>query len=95
MFAVQIGKYDSDPEPFFVERGRDVHLSDKILRCVAFIGSKTNGKFTPRATAFFVQIIDGQHRFDHLVTAQHVVAMMLSKGHDLWLRVNLINPNFG
>lgn len=66
-------------------------LSDRILKSVAFIGVKRNGRFQPRATGFFVRYEEDQHKFDHLVTAEHVISGLLTKGHDIWLRVNLKN----
>jgi hypothetical protein len=82
MLSPSISRYD--PIPYFVRRDISVRLADLILKSVAFLGFKdAQGKFQPRATAFFVQYIQDQHRFDHLVTAEHVVSGLLSKGHDL------------
>jgi hypothetical protein len=78
-----------------VERDARVNLSDKVLKSVAFIGIKKDGRFQPRATAFFVSYKQEQHSFDHLVTAEHVIAGLLTKGHDIWLRVNLKNGDGG
>src|SRR5687768_685473 len=80
--------YDPALVPYFVDRERHLRISDKAANGVAFIGIKQNGSFRPRATCFFVQTLQGQHRFDHLVTAEHVVSSLLSRNHDLWLRVN-------
>src|SRR5262245_19789162 len=68
-----------------------MNLSDKVLKSVAFIGIKKDGRFQPRATAFFVGYKEDEHRFDHLVTAEHVISRLLTTGHDIWLRVNLKN----
>jgi hypothetical protein len=38
-----------------------------------------------------VRYEEDQHKFDHLVTAEHVISGLLTKGHDIWLRVNLKN----
>jgi hypothetical protein len=89
MLTARIGQYDRDPDPYFAERDYDVHLIPEALKCVAFLGIKKGGKFLPRATCFFVQYTEFGHSFCHLVTAEHVVSGLLSKGHDLWLRVNV------
>jgi len=92
MLLSGVGHYDRYPDPFFVERDAcAMNLSDKILKCVAFIGIKKDGKFQPRATAFFMRYMEEQHRFDHLVTAKHVISGLLRKNYEIWLRVNLIN----
>src|SRR6266508_3127203 len=95
MLIARIGRYNDDPDPFFVERDARVNLSDKVLKSVAFIGIKKDGRFQPRATAFFVSYEEDQHKFDHLVTAEHVIAGLLTGGHDIWLRVNLKNGDGG
>lgn len=90
MLIAGIGSYDPKPDPYFVRRDRSLRLTEKILNSVAFIGVKDGqGRFQPRATAFFVQYIQDQHRFDHLVTAEHVVSGLISKGYDIWLRANV------
>jgi hypothetical protein len=92
MLPSGIGRFDRFPDPFFVERGAcAVKLSDIALKCVAFLGIKKDGKFQPRATAFFVRYMEEQHHFDHLVTAEHVISGLLLKKHDIWLRANLIS----
>jgi hypothetical protein len=96
MFRARIGHYDQFPDPFFVELDRGVmNISDKTLKSVAFLGIRKNGRFLPRATAFFVQWTEDQHRFDHLVTAEHVVSGLLTKNQDVWLRVNLVDGGAG
>ncbi|MGH6788370.1 MAG: hypothetical protein ACRECC_01660, partial [Pseudolabrys sp.] len=70
-----------------------MNISDRARKSVAFLGIKKGGKFLPRATAFFVQCIEDQHRFDHLVTAEHVISGLLAKNHKIWLRVNLVGGN--
>jgi hypothetical protein len=72
-----------------VKWNADVKLNPVALKSVAFLGFKRNGRFHPRGTAFFIGWIEDQYFFDHLVTAEHVVSMLLSQGHDIWLRVNL------
>jgi hypothetical protein len=92
MLTFRIGNYDQFPDPFFVERNRPLmNLSDKVLKSVAFLGIRKNGRFLPRATAFFVQWTEDQHRFDHLVTAEHVISGLLTKNQNIWLRVNLVS----
>jgi hypothetical protein len=74
-----------------MERDAGVNLSSRILKSVAFIGIKKDGRFQPRATAFFVRYEEDQQKFDHLVTAEHVISGLLTQGHDIWLRMNLTN----
>jgi hypothetical protein len=96
MLPCRIGLYPENPDPFFVERdGGHVNISDKALKSVAFLGVMKDGQFQPRATAFFVQWTENQHRFDHLVTAEHVVSGLLSRGQDIWLRVNILDGGAG
>jgi hypothetical protein len=91
MLADRIGQFPSLPDPFFVERDdRAVNISDLALKSVAFIGIKEDGRFLPRATGFFVSYIEDQRRFEHLVTAEHVIAGLLRLKYDIWLRVNVV-----
>ena len=90
MIPHRIGRYDQSPDPFFLVRGdRAVNISEAALKSVIFIGIRKDGIFQPRATAFFLRYREDQHQFDHLVTAEHVVSGLLTKGHDIWLRANL------
>jgi hypothetical protein len=91
MLAPKIGGYDRNPDPYFADGERGVNISDKALKSVAFIGIRKDGKFLPRATCFFVNYIEDQRSFDHIVTAEHVVSSLITAGHDIWLRVNLVN----
>ncbi|MEP0324621.1 hypothetical protein [Bauldia litoralis] len=68
-----------------------MNLNQRVLQSVAFIGIKKEGSFTPRATAFFVRYTDGTHHFNHVVTAEHVVSGLLTAGHEIWLRINLVD----
>jgi hypothetical protein len=68
-----------------------MNLPGSIKKTVAFLGIKKDGRFLPRATAFFMHYYDSQFKFDHLVTAEHVVSGLLTKGYEIWLRVNLTN----
>lgn len=92
MLYARVGRYSENPDPCFVERdSRSVNISEATRKCVAFLGTREDGVFHPRATCFFVSYLEEQHRFDHLVTAEHVIGAPLSAGHDIWLRVNLTN----
>jgi hypothetical protein len=65
-------------------------VDDNVRKCVFFLGTKENGKFQPRATAFVVAIADTeQGGFRYLVTAEHVVSGLLSRQKEIWLRSNL------
>lgn len=72
-----------------------MNISDKALKAVAFIGIRTGDTFKPRATCFFVDWTEDQHRFGHLVTAEHVVSGLLTNNQDVWLRVNLVGGGAG
>jgi hypothetical protein len=96
MLPARIGYCSENPDPFFIERdGGNVNISDKALKSVAFLGIMKDGQFHPRATAFFVEWTENQHRFDHLVTAEHVVSGLLSQNQDIWLRVNILGGGAG
>jgi hypothetical protein len=66
-----------------------MNVPDEIRKCVLFLGTKIGGRFVPRATAFLVAHEELGIRVGYLVTAQHVVSGLLTKGHDIWLRENL------
>lgn len=85
------GSYCRHPDPYFVERDGAVNLNQRILKSVVFIGIKEGGRFKPRATAFLVRYTDEQHHFIHLVTAEHVISGLLTKGHDIWVRINRVD----
>ena len=78
-----------DPIPSFSSRGR-MHMlvTDELRKCVVFFGIMDRGKFLPRATGFAVSCIEHGYRYLHLVTAEHVVSGLLSKGHEIWVRMN-------
>jgi hypothetical protein len=77
--------------PAFSRRGlADMNVPDEIRKCVLFLGTKTDGRFSPRATAFLVAYEEHGIRTGFLVTAQHVVSGILGKG-DIWIRENLKN----
>ena len=83
-----IGHYDPNPDPWFKD-DRAMLISDAAIKSVVFLGIKEGGRFRPRATAFVAQYTEFQYRFDQLVTAEHVVSGLLSKGHDIWVRINM------
>src|SRR5580658_376217 len=69
-----------------------MHVPEKIRRCVIFLGSKNeHGVFIPRATAFLVYSHSkgDDTAFPHIVTAEHVVSGMQTKGLEIYSRVNL------
>jgi hypothetical protein len=67
-----------------------MRVPDELLHCVLFIGVKdARGRFIPRATGFVGAIEDLGQTWSCLVTAEHVVAGLLAKGHEIWIRTNL------
>ncbi len=78
------------PDPLFAVEDH-VQLPMDVLKNVAFIGVVERGRFSPRATGFFVAYDYKDFRFVHFVTAEHVVSGLMQKGLDLYLRVNLAN----
>ena len=62
-------------------------------KCVLFLGTKEKGKFSPRATAFVVSIIENPlgGGFHYLVTAQHVISRFHDERLHIWVRSNLKN----
>jgi hypothetical protein len=94
MFWVPLenGRYDLDLlTPWFaLPEFTDMAVNEAVRKCVLFLGTKEKGKFRPRATAFVVSIraeIDIGWRY--LVTAEHVVSGLVSRGHEIWVRSNL------
>jgi hypothetical protein len=73
---------------FALPEFRRVFISDTIRQCVLFLGIKTGGVFRPRATAFIVSIHEHGLGFRYLVTAEHVVAKLLTSGHEIFVRSN-------
>ena len=67
-----------------------MNVPDELRKCVLFLGTKLNGVFVPRATAFLVAYEESGIMTGFLVTAQHVVSGILGKG-DIWIRENLKN----
>src|ERR1700732_3172622 len=69
-----------------------MHVPEKVRRSVVFIGSKNErGVFVPRATGFLVHTHSrgDDQVFPHLVTAEHVISGMQTKGLEIHIRVNL------
>jgi hypothetical protein len=80
-----------DLEPAFLRRNRTAMLvPQEARRCVLFLGTKDDkGKFRPRATAFHASMTQEGFTIRYLVTAEHVVSGLLSRGFDVWARFNL------
>jgi hypothetical protein len=75
--------------PAFVRRGLvSMLVDDGVRKCVLFIGTKIDGRFRPRATGFLVSIAEDGFRFSYLVTAEHVISGLQTKGHEISIRVN-------
>jgi hypothetical protein len=72
-----------------------LNISDLALKAVACVGTKKDGRFLPKATAFFVNYTETQHSFHHLITAEHVICGLSMGNCDIWLRVNLVNGKAG
>ena len=65
-------------------------VPDKVRKNILFVGVEENGRFVPKATAFIVSVDLGGRRFDHFVTAEHVISGLKSKGYEqLLMRLNL------
>jgi hypothetical protein len=93
MLPARIGQFDTEPDPSFADRETyAVNLIGESLKTVAFIGIKQHGRFVPRATCFFVTQPEFGFNFLHLVTAEHVISGLLTKGYEIWLRVNVYGP---
>jgi hypothetical protein len=77
---------------FLLREPTTMHVPEKVRRSVLFIGSKNErGAFIPRATAFLVQSHSkgDDQAFPHLVTAEHVISGMQTKGIEVYVRINL------
>jgi hypothetical protein len=67
-------------------------ILDQLQKSVLFIGTRERERFKPRATAFLCSWQDtAGFRFMYLVTAEHVISGLLTKGWDLWGSVNMLN----
>jgi hypothetical protein len=85
------GQGHGHPLPWFAERrfARIMLVPDWVRKNVFFIGMKKEGRFFPRATGFFVGWEEDQWTFVYMVTAEHVISMLMSGGYDIWARFNL------
>lgn len=71
-------------------------VPEHARQCVVFIGTKEADKrFQPRATGFFVSYLVEGGAFLYLVTAEHVISGLSTRGHDIWVRVNFRNGEGG
>jgi hypothetical protein len=89
--------FEPEPVPYFV-RGRikeAMALSDSLRKSVLFIGVRQGDKFKPRATGFLCSWLQGTMRFQYLVTAEHVISGLLTKGWEIWASVNMQNGDVG
>jgi hypothetical protein len=83
----------AEPVPWFV-RGRMIEamaLSDVMRKNVLFIGTRHDDKFKPRATGFLCSWEEQGLRFQYLVTAEHVISGINTKGWDIWGSANMQN----
>ena len=86
-----------EPLPYFVGKmGDDGMLVPGVIRkTVVFIGDGAGDQFAPLATGFVVSVITEQHRFLHIVTAEHVIAGMQTRKPNPveipYIRVNTVN----
>jgi hypothetical protein len=51
-----------------------MRVSDRLLKCVVFIGVERNNEFVPLGTGFIVALPEGNLGFQYIVTALHVIA---------------------
>ena len=82
------------PRYMLPKDGAKMHVPAKVRRSVIFIGSVDgDGAFTPKATGFLVitHSTGDDSGFPCLVTAEHVVSGMLTKGMEIYCRLNLRN----
>jgi hypothetical protein len=50
-----------------------MRVSDKVLKCVVFVGVEKPGGFEPLGTGFVIMVRQRQVGFQYVVTAQHVL----------------------
>jgi hypothetical protein len=75
--------------PFFAPRIAAMRVPDELRKCILFVGIKDkDGNFLPRASAFFARIMEHQHEWTFVITAQHVISGLLLAGHEIWIRNN-------
>lgn len=82
-------KWYGDAVPTFSVRHSILRIPDQIAKTVVFLGIRKAGKFIPKATAFIVSFDQGGYGFYHLVTAEHVISGLVTKGHKIYLRINV------
>jgi hypothetical protein len=62
------------------QKERNVFVPDLIRKCVVFLGIENDDRrFRPMGTGFFVHVGEENIQYTHLVTAEHVVAMIGEK----------------
>ena len=66
-------------------------VNESVTKSVLFLGTKEDGKFKPRATAFIVSIFEEEWGWRFLVTAEHVIYGFTKEKCDIWVRSNLKN----
>lgn len=63
--------------------------TEEIMKCAVFIGTKDEGKFTPRASGFLVSTLYGDiGGFFYVVTAEHVIYGLSNAGKSIFVRMN-------
>jgi Trypsin-like peptidase domain len=67
-----------------------MQLAARAQKCVVFIGVRdpAQGTFVPLGTGFLITKDEGQIRFQHIITARHVIEQIAVDS--IWLRVNKI-----
>ena len=66
-------------------------VPERLARASIFLGVMSKGTFVPRATGFLASYEEEQFRFDHIITAEHVIVGICDSGEELWCRANLTN----
>lgn len=80
---------DSTPPWFIADRIYPlVRVPDHFLDCVVFIGVYERDIFTPHGTGFLAVIEQSGLRFQHVITARHIIEGI--SGDTVYLRVNLV-----
>ena len=87
--AVKMPDLDLIEPAFATKRISPMLMPDHIRKIVAFVGIKENGVFKPKATGFHVGLSEHGIGYGYLVTAEHVVSGLLTKGYDIWVSNNL------
>lgn len=86
-----VARYNRHLTPSYSCEGRaPMYLPPEILKTVLFIGIMDDGKFIPKATAFAVYHDYQGFTFSDLVTAEHVITGLHTKGHKIYIRANLV-----